>query len=292
MKIFGFYLTGLLLMFLSTESQITLVLQPDSTHGKDCEIFSLLPTTNYKTNVLRGNAFTFDGEPGTERGLFQFDLSALPNNCTILSAKLSLFTPDSPHTQYQYGPNAAVIRRITSAWKEDSVTWGNQPSTTTLHQVLLDSSKSAYQDYPNIDVKQLVADMVANPLSSFGFMLRLQNETYYRRITFCSSDYPNAAKHPKLEITYSQNVALSEQAELYDVRISSNPTVDFIQVRYSGDSPVLIKIFDEFGVEKLRTVASSGTADLDLRTFPPQIYSLVLCNSDGKAIQIRKIIKL
>ncbi|MFI5134684.1 MAG: DNRLRE domain-containing protein [Chitinophagales bacterium] len=194
-------------------AQTTITLQPGAA-GKDCEVWTLSPTTNYVSNFLRGNAWTFNGPFGIERGLFQFDLSSIPNGATILSASLSLFAPDSPTTEFDFpasGSNQAWLQRITSDWGETTVTWDNQPSTTTLNQVFLPESVSYYEDYPDINVSNLIQDMIDSPANSFGFMIKLDTETYYRRLTFCSSDYPDSSKHPKLVITYSFGVSTCEK---------------------------------------------------------------------------------
>ena len=51
--------------------------------------------------------------------------------------------------------------------------------------------------------KNLIEDMVANPLESHGFMYRLQNEDHYRAMIFASSDHEDSDLHPKLEIEYT-----------------------------------------------------------------------------------------
>jgi hypothetical protein len=58
------------------------------------------------------------------------------------------------------------------------------------------------EDYV-IDVTAMVQGMVTNPSSNYGFMLQLITEQYYRILVFASSDHPNAALHPKLEICYT-----------------------------------------------------------------------------------------
>ena len=44
--------------------------------------------------------------------------------------------------------------------------------------------------------------MVNDPDSSFGFMLSLEDETYYRALTFASSDDVNPSMRPSLLIIY------------------------------------------------------------------------------------------
>lgn len=92
------------------------------------------------------------------------------------------------------------IRRISTAWTAAGSTWANQPATTNLNQVSIPHTNQSLLDLVNIDVKNLVENMRTS--GDNGFMISLQNETPYNSRIFCSSTYPDAAKHPKLVIVY------------------------------------------------------------------------------------------
>ncbi len=64
------------------------------------------------------------------------------------------------------------------------------------NQVELPASTSQFQDYTNIDITALVQEMINEPSTNYGFMIKLNNENYYRSMLFATSDYSNAAKHP------------------------------------------------------------------------------------------------
>jgi len=192
----------------------TLVLQPDSAAGKDADINSCVACGYTNMNFgsgteLNASAWTYQGNPGGDRSLLQFDLSGVPANATIQSATLTLYNnPNSSNGlgngQHSHlsGSNTAWLQRITSTWAENTVTWNTQPTTTTLNEVALPQDTNPNENYV-LDVKALVIDMINNPTTSFGFMLKLQTEQYYRCLLFASSDHPNAALHPKLEICYT-----------------------------------------------------------------------------------------
>jgi len=189
-------------------SQTTITLQPDSLEGKDALIFTLEPNTTFGKSVFyRSAAWTWEGVPGLNRCLLEFNLSLIPDNAKIIDARLSLYfhhiQMSVPMTHSSLGgPNISLLQRIENEWDENSVTWNNQPPVDTTNQVILPESTSPTQDYPNIDVTAIIQDMVKNPLTSHGFLFRLQTEEYYRRMVFASSDHLVDSLHPKLVITF------------------------------------------------------------------------------------------
>jgi hypothetical protein len=126
----------------------------------------------------------------------------------LISAELSLYndsTSASLNGQHSTltGSNASYLKRVIDPWNEFETTWSTQPATTTVNQVLLPATTNPHQHFTNINVLALVNDMIANPTTSFGFMLILQDETPYRALVLASSDHPDATRHPKLVITYA-----------------------------------------------------------------------------------------
>jgi len=189
-------------------SQTTLTLQPNGATGIDAEVFSCVvcgyDNTNFG-NKKDFNAITWtnSGSVSKVRSLIKFDLSAVPANAFISSAYLSLyFNPTSIEGNHS-GSNGAFMQRITASWDESTVTWNNQPPSTTANRIILPNAATATQNYLNIDVTYHIQDMAVNPGSNFGFMLLLQNESVYRKMVLASSDNPDATLRPKLVITYT-----------------------------------------------------------------------------------------
>lgn len=160
--------------------------------------------TNNSSPELSGCAWTRDGLPVTLRGLFKFDLSSVPANAKIISAKLSLYSNPTPKNgnfmDANFGANnALLLQRVTEGWNT-TVTWPVQPSTTATNQILIPHTPQSNLDLIDLDVTALVKDMSGN--SNHGFMIRLQDETYYTSRIFCSSRYSNSAMHPRLVVQY------------------------------------------------------------------------------------------
>ena len=188
-------------------SQQTIVLQPGPSEGKDARVWTLSPNSNYwNYPYIKANAWTWGGVFGIERTFIEFNMDSIPPDIEIISAKLSFFYHylnfGGYEEQTNSGDNYSLIQRVVAPWNEFEVTWNNQPAITGENQVLLQPSTDLRQDYPDIDVTNLVIDMLDDPENSYGFLFRLLNEEEYRRLAFASSDHPDPVKWPMLVITY------------------------------------------------------------------------------------------
>jgi len=190
---------------------LVLELQPDGETGNDAQIWSSMSDNNSGNSAeFQAMAWTWDAlnlPEGKRRSLIDFDLSEIPSDAKIKSAYLSLFhnsetvEPIGGHSKLS-GSNSCFLKRITESWEEGTVTWNNQPATTSENQVTIEESNTLDQNYENIDITALVQDMISDPNSSFGIMLQLQTEVYYRAILFASGDMSVENKRPKLKLEY------------------------------------------------------------------------------------------
>ena len=184
-------------------------LKPNANDGKDARIWSMngVTTNNYgNSTAMDASAWTWSGAPGNIRSVIDFDLTFIPVGSVIQSAELTYFKRTQTvfpfgHSQLN-GPNDMWLRRITDPWGEMTVTWANQPNTTTLNQLYLPPDTNPNMDYV-MNVTQLIQDYIDNPSTSFGFMNQLVTESYYRAVTLCSSDHPDSLLWPELTICYS-----------------------------------------------------------------------------------------
>jgi hypothetical protein len=151
-------------------------------------------------------AWTINSVPAYVRGLVKFDLSALPANAIITSARLTLYSNPTPMNgnliDANYGAdNTLLLQRVTSNWNT-SLTWQTQPSTDASTQIVIPHTSQAMLDITDLDVTSQMRAM--QQFGNYGFMLKLQNEVIYTSRIFCSSKHSIASKHPKLVIMYSK----------------------------------------------------------------------------------------
>ncbi|MDP4240828.1 MAG: DNRLRE domain-containing protein, partial [Bacteroidota bacterium] len=282
-------------------SDYSIILQPDSVTGKDALLHGLSSEVNRnygRNGQLASDSWTFGGEVAILRSVLAFDLSTIPENAVITSAKLSLHSWDSTdHSLGLHwnsdGSNASWLERVTTNWDQNTVTWNNQPSTTELNRVSLPETTSSTENYLDVDVTQLVQDMVANPSSSFGFMLKLQAEDGYRRMNFCSSDHPNKAYHPKLEIAYTLTTKINEiKANDLQAFIYPNPTKDYLTVKLTNiDSMSHLKlVLTNMLGQIIKQITLSGENTIvNLENVDPGIYIYQL-RDDLQLLKLDKII--
>lgn len=229
------------------------------------------------------------------RCLLEFDLSMIPSNAVITDARLSLFNdPTSAESGGQSlslsGSNESVLQRITSSWNESTVTWNNQPTTTNLNEVVLAQSTSAHEDYLNIDVLNILNDMLQNPSSSFGFMIKLQTEQYFRSMIFASSDNANCNLHPKLDIAYTLPTAINELSIASPFTISPNPSSGDFLISWKSQNVHLSnwEVTNSIG-EIIRHQAYetgiSNSMKIDLSNQAKGVYFLTLTGKNSKSVK-------
>lgn len=162
----------------------------------DATIYNIDSTTTNATNNTFMASSDTTGNDAIRRSLMKFDLSVIPPNAIIDSARLYLYGTD--HS----GNNAACLKRVTTNWYEDSVTWKTQPTADIRQQLSTSQTGSATED-DTINVKELVQNWVDGTYPNYGMLLKLQNENIIARLKYGSSDNTDTTIVPKLEVFYT-----------------------------------------------------------------------------------------
>jgi len=273
----------------------TLTLQPNADKGKDAFVHGLasLQDNNYGNDPsLQSMTWTFNGYPGTMRFYMGFDLSAIPAGAVVLSAKLSLYgliTANGSGNSCLSGDNDALIRRVTSAWDENAVTWNNQPSVDP-NGIHVPPLCVGGADLTDFNITPLVQGMVSNPATNYGIQFALQLEEYYRAWIFNSSDSPDATKRPKLVIEYQEpcceatlvlrpNAAKGKDAfvhglsSLQDNNYGVEPSLQSMTWTFNGE-PGTIRFYMGFDLSSIPQGSTIESAQL-------MLFGLITANNSG-----------
>lgn len=231
----------------------TLILKPGPQDGQDAMVFTSYSCT-FDGDVQPGDVMNFGAHPdmrygawtyhglgcgeGITRSLLRFNgLSSFPAGATIISARLYLYgVSSSLHYANSSFPgsghgttNEGWIKRVTSDWDENTVTWNTQPTTTDMHQVALPVTTSHFNFDTDVDVTTLVQDIISSD-QNYGFLLKLQQEVVRRNVVFATSENANSAWWPELRIIYNNPTSISTTNGLTSLNLYPNPATNKVQV--------------------------------------------------------------
>lgn len=172
--------------------------------------FESSANTNYKNHPrIAAVAWTNSGYSSRFRSLLYFNLSGIPGGSTIQSATLYLYSDpavtgasDANGNSQHSGSNAFYLEKITTEWSQSTVTWNNQPSTTTSGRISVGASTSTTENR-QVDLKTVVQEWINNPVTNNGLKMILQNEAHFRSRNYASTNHSNSTLHPKLVVTFT-----------------------------------------------------------------------------------------
>jgi len=279
-------------------AQSTIVLQPGPEKGKDAMVWDdplyNKANRNYADHTeMLVHAWTDEGVPVFGRSYITFDLSEI-RGMQLLSAELVLAnnpegTFNGEHQPWS-GPNRAFVRRVITPWEEDEITWNNQPAYTDFHQVLMPASVSGDQTYC-VDVTELVHDMRYRfPERSHGFVIILEEETYYRALVFATSDYRLEEKRPKLILRFAGTtpVERTQASAAMDLTLYPNPASEQFDIRamLPAGSQGHVELLDTVGrVLRSWQVQESTLLHVPLGGLPPGQYWVRLGNNESVTVK-------
>lgn len=220
-------------------------------------------------NVIRAESWEWTvGKPDTIRALLNFDLSAVPSNATIVSAKLSLFHYSNPNFQQHTGQNAGEFRLITQPWKEEDVTWNNKPSVDGRVLKTTMATKISTEKFIDIEMTKLVQILSDSTNKYFGIEFRLSNEIGFNVLSFASSENTNVSVRPFLKIEYSiPNSIANEHLNQEELRSNysvSNKELTIYNIHGKPQRLIILNdkgqvVYSEFLLENQNRVSVSLT---------------------------------
>lgn len=252
-------------------------------------------STNYGT-AAQSAAYWIPGIAGpvnANRALTHFDLSGIPAGATITGAYLDFYAY-GPIGSYpgHVGANSSYLQRVTQTWQDNVVTWNNQPSATSINQVILPASTSSTQDYLNINVTALISDIYLSGTNN-GFLLKLVNEQVTNVLAFCSKDHSDVTKHPRLRVYYTTCAVSAVHESLknnFSFTIFPNPSADDIELVLGSskqESPVEITIMDQLGqvvLNRTTQYMEQQKLKLSVSTLPQGIYFVQVSTATGRGV--------
>ncbi len=271
---------------------------PDQENGKDVYINSFESISKENDQSLVSSVWEYDQGWGIGRSFLEFDLSHIDSEQTVTLAELSLFHDSGSSIEGHINngsSNELVVSRITESWHEDYVSWDNQPTFSTVNQVIVESSNISNQDYLDIDVTDLVTDMLSQSNEPFGFMIQLFEEeigNYNRNVVFASSDNEFPELRPQLKI-YTKSSSGIEKPIIDEsmIYVYPNPGKGEFNIQIlKNKSSFQYRLTDSFGKIILSAESMNSEFDINITSLSSGIYILYI--SINNSVITKKIIKL
>jgi len=275
-----------------------------NTFGEDALIATEYPNNNYVVHHSNeAITWTCASVLCLGRSLLQFELSSIPTNAIVDSAYLELYANENNGNGIAGSPmygtdNVGLVQKITQAWNPTTVTCNNQPTSTNVNEAIIPQSMSTVEDY-RIDVTTLTQDMISNPISNYGFMLRQVDEVnYYNSLIFSTGEDVDPTKHPNLKVCFriptsiSDNLNSLHSIKLYPNPFSENATIEFYSEK--ANNSIEMKMFDTTGrlvrsATHMLSHPGKNTINLNKGNLVSGIYFITL-NSNDKGHQSLKFI--
>lgn len=135
-----------------------------------------------------------------KRSFAQFDLSScsIPTSARVLTAKMSLFLSTAPSASRTY-----QVHRVTQAWGETTLEWGNQPTTagTATASATTGTTSNVTLEW---DVLADASGFVAGTTTNQGWRIldSVEGSGTAREGRFNAREHATASQRPSLAITY------------------------------------------------------------------------------------------
>lgn len=198
--------------------EVAISYNPGPDYIDDAPIYSSALTGNYGSSVdfLDSKNYIINRWV-TSNSLIKFRLWIDPN-IVFNQAGLNLYATTHDITN----SNASYLKKVTSTWAENTVTWNNVPTTTTTNQVSLAASTTTTQNYPLINFISFWNDWKTSNGTNYGVLLDFQTTTNSQRaMCFHSSDGATSSLRPNFEFVISlEHLTYCEPQTIDDISYS------------------------------------------------------------------------
>ncbi|MGV9907235.1 DNRLRE domain-containing protein [Streptomyces sp. NPDC003388] len=262
----------------SSDGSQTLVLTPDAdflaaaTYPVTVDPTSTLAVTtdtwvatNYPDSQVSSaelKSGTYDAGSTKARSYLKFDVSDFAGK-HITDTNLALYSYWS--SSCSTSGAGTQVRRITSSWSSSSVTWADQPSTTTTGAVTSTAAKGYSDACPagtvNFDVDDIVQAW-ADGSANYGIQLRGADESdslTWRRFRSANYISGDSSVEPHLTVTYNSYPSTAAQILPVSGTITQDATPTLQARATDGDADQLRYTFEvwDSGLTTRKTTGSS-----------------------------------
>ncbi len=181
----------------------------------DARVVCQNPNTNYGSETALALQQYTKGH--RQRIFVQFDITSIPQNVTVNDVDFKIY-----YFFYMAGNPSGqntIAKKVTGAWTESTITWNNEPGSTTSGQVSLNMPAS--YGWMNYDADTIVQSWVNGSSPNYGFLVKFNTEytTPNRCPIFYSIDYATDNYRPKLTVNWTEH---ETTAGLYSVLIPND----------------------------------------------------------------------
>lgn len=146
---------------------------------------------------------------GDSRGLFEFDLSAIPDNAVINSATVSIYVGFNAFNPITSRIASVQLYQVTADWTELGVTYDTRPTWSTTQATSMSipaatgtTVKTPYNGYISGAITSLVQDWVDGDVANFGLVT---SDTYnqFGLLRIYAHEASGTSSDPRLQIDYT-----------------------------------------------------------------------------------------
>lgn len=216
------------------------------------------------------------------RSFVCFNISSIPQNAYILSARLNLYEC------LTVGENSTAnfeVHRVTSNWYESTLNGNFMPTyESNASWTFTDSNSSACLGWLFLNVTQDVRFWI-NGTANYGFALLSSSDGLKRKVTFLSREYNDFDWHPSLEVSYLTPTP-KFVADAFDSALQAPVCNMPIQVNANG-TPVASGSTNQSGIFDFSSWNPTFTSRYNMTVGSAENGTYAMTNSSGSIFDYR-----